>query len=260
MGACVLESFEIEKILDMETCWYVMRGVADPPAAHSLALTRVTNPGTLVPRMSTAFASSQLSAALFGQTRRAILALLYGHPDESYYLRQLVRSAGVGLGAAQREVKRLSDAGIIRRTVSGNQVFYQANPDCPIYGELKGLIVKTSGVADVLQAALVPLAAQIRVAFIYGSVAKLAQRNGSDVDVMVVGEPTFGEVVSAVGNAQETLAREVNPTVYSPAEFRSKLKAGHHFLTAVIGSEKLFLIGDERELARLGAKRLGKPA
>ena len=210
--------------------------------------------------MSTAFASSQLSAALFGQTRRAILALLYGHPDQSYYLRQLVRSAGVGLGAAQREVKRLSDAGIIRRTVSGNLVFYQANPDCPIYGELKGLMVKTTGVADVLRAALAPLAAQIRVAFIYGSVAKLAQRNGSDVDVMVVGEPTFGEVVSAVGNAQETLARELNPIVYSPTEFRSKLKAGHHFLTAVIGGEKLFLIGDEHELARLGAKRLGKPA
>src|SRR5579863_9315074 len=158
--------------------------------------------------MSTAFAKSGLSAALFGQTRRAILALLYSHPDQSYYLRQLVRSAGVGLGAAQREVKHLSDAGIIRRTVRGHQVFYQANPDCPVFEELKGLMVKTAGVADVLRAALAPLAAQIRVAFIYGSVAGLAQRNGSDVDVMVVGEPAFGEVVAALGGAQETLSRE----------------------------------------------------
>jgi predicted nucleotidyltransferase len=210
--------------------------------------------------MSTAFAGSELSAALFGQTRRAILALLYGHPDQSYYLRQLVRSAGLGLGAAQREVKRLSDAGIIRRTVSGHQVFYQADPDCPIFSELKGLMVKTTAVADVLRAALAPLAAEIRLAFIYGSVAKLAQRNRSDVDVMVVGESAFGEVVSALGAAQDTLAREINPTVYSPAEFRSKLKAGHHFLTAVLEGEKVFLIGDEHELARLGAKRLGKPA
>ncbi len=223
-------------------------------------LIRVTRLDTIVPIMGTTFAGSELSAALFGQTRRAILALLYGHSDQSYYLRQLVRSAGLGLGAAQREVKRLSDAGIIRRTVRGNQVFYQANPDCPIFGELKGLMVKTTGVADVLRAALAPLAARLKVAFIYGSVAKLAQRNGSDVDVMVVGEPAFGEVVSALGSAQETLAREINPTVYSPAEFRSKLKAGHHFLTAVVGGEKLFLIGDEHELARLGAKRLGKPA
>jgi uncharacterized protein len=210
--------------------------------------------------MSTAFAGSELSAALFGQTRRAILALLYGHPDQSYYLRQLVRSAGLGLGAAQREVKRLSDAGIIRRTVSGHQVFYQADPDCPIFSELKGLMVKTTAVADVLRAALAPLAAEIRLAFIYGSVAKLAQRNRSDVDVMVVGESAFGEVVSALGAAQDTLAREINPTVYSPAEFRSKLKAGHHFLTAVLEGEKVFVIGDEHELARLGAKRLGKPA
>ena len=210
--------------------------------------------------MSTDFVGSVLSAALFGQTRRAILALLYSHPDQLYYLRNLVRSAGVGLGAAQREVKRLSDAGIIRRTVSGNQVFYQANPECPVFRELKGLMVKTTGVADVLRAALAPLAVLIRLAFIYGSVAKLAQRNGSDVDVMVVGEPTFGEIVSALGPAQETLAREINPTVYSLAEFRSKFKAGHHFLTDVIGGEKVFLIGDEHELARLGAKRLGKPA
>jgi len=208
--------------------------------------------------MSTAFAESGLAAALFGQTRRAILGLLYGHPDQSYYLRQLVRSARLGLGAAQREVKHLSDAGIIRRTVSGNQVFYQANPNCPIFGELKGLMVKTAGVADVLRAALAPLAGRIKVAFIYGSVAKLQQRNGSDVDVMVVGEPTFGEVVEALGSVQEALSREINPTVYSPAEFRSKLKADHHFLTAVIRGQKLFLVGDERELARLGARRLGK--
>ena len=119
-------------------------------------LISVIDLGTIVPTMSTVFAGSELSAALFGQTRRAILALLYGHPDQAYYLRQLVRSAGLGLGAAQREVKRLSDAGIIRRTVSGHQVFYQANPDCPIFGELKSLMVKTTGVADVLQAALAP--------------------------------------------------------------------------------------------------------
>ena len=220
----------------------------------------VTYLGTIVPRMSTTLVTYDLSAALFGQTRRAVLALLYSHPGQSYYLRQLVRSAGLGLGAAQREVKRLSDAGIIRRTLSGHQVFYQANSDCPIFEELKGLMAKTTGVADVLRAALTPLAARIRVAFIYGSVARLTQKSGSDVDIMLVGESTFGDVVSALAGAQETLAREINPTVYSPAEFRSKLKARHHFLTAVAGREKIFLIGDEHEFARLGAKRLGKPA
>jgi uncharacterized protein len=210
--------------------------------------------------MSTSLGATELSAALFGQTRRAVLALLYGHPDQSYYLRQMVRSAGLGLGAAQREVKRLSQAGILLRTVRGNQVLYQANPECPIYEELKGLMVKTTGVADVLRAALATLTGRIRVAFVYGSLAKLSQRNGSDVDLMVIGDPAFGKVVSALGSAQETLAREVNPTVYSVAEFRSKLKEGHHFLTEVSEGEKIFLIGDERELARLGAKRVVKPS
>jgi len=210
--------------------------------------------------MSTAPTSSCLSAALFGQTRRAILALLYGHPDEAYYLRQLVRSAGLGLGAVQREVKRLADAGIFQRTVRGRQVYYQANPECPLFEELKSLVVKTAGVADALRDALAPLAGQINVAFIYGSVARFKQRSGSDVDLMVIGDVSFGDVVSALGAAQELLHREINPTVYSPAEFRSKLKARHHFLSSVLRNEKVFVIGDEHELARRGSIRVAQRA
>jgi predicted nucleotidyltransferase len=206
--------------------------------------------------MSTALTLSSLSAALFGQTRRAILALLFGHPDEAYYLRQLVRSAGLGLGAAQREVKRLAEAGILRRTVRGHQVYYQANPECPVFAELKGLVVKTVGAVDVLRQALAPLAGRIKVAFIYGSVARLQQKNASDMDLMVVGAMSFGEVVSALRTAQELLQREINPTVYSPAEFRAKVKASHHFLSSVLRNEKVFVMGDEHELARLGPIRL----
>ncbi len=216
--------------------------------------------GTIVLKMSAATANSVLAAALFGQTRRVILASLYGHPDDAYYLRQLARSTGSGLGAVQREVKRLADAGIVTRAVRGRQVYYQANPDCPLFAELKSLVVKTTGVADVLRTALVPLAGRIRLAFVYGSVARLEQKSASDVDLMVVGDVSFGEIVSALAAAQEALAREINPTVYSPAEFKAKLRAGHHFLTSVVRREKIFLIGDEHELARLGAKRLAQRA
>jgi len=211
---------------------------------------------TIVPNMSTVPTMSILSAALFGQTRRAILALLYGHPDEAYYLRQLARSGRLGLGAVQREVKRLAEAGILRRTVRGHQVYYQANAECPVFAELKGLVVKTAGVTDVLREALAPLARGINVAFIYGSVAKFQQRNASDVDLMVVGEVSFGEVVAALRAAQDLVHREINPTVYSPAEFRSKLKARHHFLSSVLRNEKVFVVGDEHELARVGPIRL----
>lgn len=223
-------------------------------------MTPVTNLSTIVPRMGTEASRSSLSAALFGQTRRAVLALLYGHPDEAYYLRQIVRATGLGLGAVQRELRRLSAAGILRRSVRGRQVYYQANRECSLFSELKSLVFKTVGVGGVLRSALLPLAAKIDVAFIYGSLARGDEGAGSDVDLLIVGEASFDDVVSAVSSAQETLAREVNPTVYAPSEFRAKLAAGHHFLTSVMREKKTFLIGDERELARLGSKRVARRA
>jgi predicted nucleotidyltransferase len=160
----------------------------------------------------------------------------------------------------QREVKRLTEAGILRRTVRGRQVYYQANPECSVFAELKGLVVKTAGAVDILREAVAPLAGRIKVAFIYGSVARFQQRDVSDVDLMVVGEVSFGDVVSALGAAQELLHREINPTVYSPAEFRSKLKARHYFLSRVLRNEKVFVVGDAHELARLGPIRLAERA
>ncbi len=141
--------------------------------------------------MSTIFKTDSLSATLFGKTRRAVLALLYSHVEEHFYLRQIARTAEVGLGAVQRELKKLSEAGIIRRTIRGRQVYYQANPECPVYPELKSLVVKTVGVGDVLRTALVPLADRINVAFLFGSLVRGDERSSSDVDVMIVGNVTF---------------------------------------------------------------------
>ena len=192
--------------------------------------------------------------SLFGKTRQALLALLYTHSDEAHLQESLIHLAALGRGTVQRELDFLTRAGIVRRTVRGRQVYFQADPDCPIYPELKGLIVKTAGVADVLRGALAPLAERIRAAFIYGSVAKGAERRGSDVDVMVIGDVSFAEVADTRGRTQETIGREVNPSVYPPAEFRSKVAARHHFVNTVLKGEKIFLIGDERELARLAKK------
>ena len=201
--------------------------------------------------MSTPFKIDSLSATLFGKTRRAVLALLYSHVDELFYFRQIARTAGVGLGAVQRELKKLSEAGIIRRTVRGHQVYYQANPECPVYAELKSLVLKTVGVGDVLRAALVPLADRINVAFLFGSLGRGGERSSSDADVMIVVDVTFAEVVSVLGRAQETVRREINPLVYPPEEVQFKLAADHHFLKQVLECPKSFLIGDEHELAKL---------
>ncbi len=206
--------------------------------------------------MSTLPDNDSLSKTLFSKTRRAVLALLYSHADEAYYLRQIVRAAGVGLGAVQRELKQLADAGIIRRIVRGHQVYYQANPQCPVFAELKTLILRTVGVGAALQAALAPLDDRIDVAFIYGSIARKEEHRESDVDVLVVGKVTFAEIVSSLSEAQKAIGREINPTVYPPAEFRSKIAAGHHFLNTLLRGPMFFLIGDKRELARLAKKRL----
>ncbi len=206
--------------------------------------------------MSTVPENDSLSVTLFGKTRRAVLSLLYGHADEAFYVRQITRVAGVGVGAVQRELEQLLNAGIVIRMIRGRQVYYQANPDCPVFLELKNLVLKTAGAATVIRSALVPLADRIRVAFIFGSLAAGRERKGSDVDVLVVGEVTFGQVVSSIHEAQTTLHREINPTVYPPEEFQSKVAAGHHFLKSVLRGPLVFLIGDERDLGRLVKERV----
>ena len=192
--------------------------------------------------------------SLFGKTRQALLALLYARADEEYLQESLIQLAGLGRGTVQRELEFLARAGVARRTVRGRQVYFQANPDCPVYAELRGLVVKTAGVADALRRALAPLAGRVRAAFIYGSVAKRAERRGSDVDVMVIGEVSFAEASEALARAQNAIGREVKPSVYAPADFRAKVGAKHHFLRTVLRGEKIFLIGDEHELSRLAKK------
>ena len=216
----------------------------------------VTRNGTIVLDMSTVSEKGNVASVLFGKTRRAILSLLYGHTDEEFYLRQIAKATGAGLGAVQREVSQLSKAGIIRRVMRGRHVYFQANKESPIFDELKSLVTKTVGIGDVLRNALSPLVDRIHIAFVYGSLARGDERKGSDLDILVVGNVTFAEVTSAIDQAQEVLRREINPTVYPPDEFRSKLKSDHHFLKTVLTGEKIFLIGDERELARLAKKRV----
>jgi uncharacterized protein len=192
---------------------------------------------------------------LFGGARQGVLGVLFACPDERFYVREIARAAGVAVGAVQRELVRLHVAGIATRSVRGNQVYYQANYQCPIFAELVGIVTKTFGVADVLRAGLAPLAGQIEVAFIYGSAARGELRQGSDIDLMIVGDVSFGQVVEAIQPAQERLGREINPTVYPITEFQNKMTEGHHLLTTVMADTKIFLTGDENTLGILTKKQ-----
>ena len=210
--------------------------------------------------MGTIAAYPVTNQGLFGRTRAAVLAVLYGHADQSFYLRQIVRAVGAGHGAVQRELQRLTDMGLVLRTTQGNQVLYRANSQSPIFSEMKGLITKTVGIHDVIRSSLAPLAPEIQVAFVYGSVARQQERANSDVDLMLLGNAPFGEVVSALGPAQRALGREINPTVFAVDEFRSKLASGNHFLRSVMKEKKLFVLGTENELTKLASKQLAGSA
>jgi len=218
-------------------------------------LKRVLILSTIVLAMST---TTGLADLLFGRTRGAVLALLYGRADQSFYTREIAREVDASVGAVQRELENLRKVGLILRKSVGSQVFYQANRDTPIFPEMRALINKTIGVFGVLRVTLRPLSKKIIAAFVYGSVAREQETAHSDVDLMVVGKATLEEVLSRLSTAEKGIGRSINPTVYSLAEFKSKLAAGNHFLNSVLRGKKVFLLGDEDELRKVGGVRLAK--
>ena len=192
--------------------------------------------------------SSDLLASLFGKTRRKILSLLYGHADESFHLRKVRSLTGVLPGAAQRELTKLSEAGIIRRTAKDNQVFFQADSKCPIFIEMKSIIMKTAGMADVLREALAPLSLSIKASAIFGSIARGREKKESDVDLLVIGDVKFSDVVEKLGPAQTLLNREINPFVLSVQEFQKRVKENDHFFSSVLESQLIPIYGTLNEL------------
>lgn len=180
---------------------------------------------------------------LFGVQRQRALGWLLLHPDEAVHVRELARLTGTSAGSLHRELARLAEAGLITRSERGNQVLYQANRACPVFAELAGLFRKTGGVADVLRAALAGLADRIRFALVFGSVARGSETTHSDVDVLVVGEVDFHEVVMVLHPCQEPLGREVNPVVYSEAEWRMRVARDDSFARDILHNPVLLLLG-----------------
>jgi len=197
-----------------------------------------------------------LASLIFGTYRRRVLGLLLLHPEEAFHVREIARQTETNAGTLHKELARLAEAGLLKRERVGNQLRYSANRRCPVFEELASLLRKTSGLTDVLLDALTPVAKRIKLALIFGSMARGEERSGSDVDVLLVGDIGFAEAVKALHAAQEKIGREINPVVMSPEEFRRKLSGGDGFLREVLAKDKLFLMGDEDELGKLG---VGQP-
>ena len=188
---------------------------------------------------------------MFSPYRRQLLARLLLRPDEQFHVRELARMTGISAGSLHRELKSMAESGLLVREKIGNQVFYRADTDCPIFEELAAIFRKTMGMASLLHNALSGLSGKIEVAFVFGSMASGQQTAGSDIDVCVLGRVSLLEVVKALSPVQETLRREMNPVVMTVKKFSEQSVKQDRFVTRVLNEPKVFVMGDADELGKL---------
>jgi len=184
-----------------------------------------------------------------------VLALFLLHPEEEFYQRGIAERTRNALRQVQRALKRIERAGLVTKTKRGNMVYYRAERGHPAFEDLKRVFLKTVALGDVLREALAPLAEKVRLAFIFGSLAQGKETAQSDIDLFLVGSLTRRETTEVLGSIGSDLGREFNPVVYPTEEFQKKAQENHHFVTEVIGSSKIWLIGNDDELRRLVKRR-----
>jgi predicted nucleotidyltransferase len=193
--------------------------------------------------------STGLADALFSKVQQRVLGLLFVNADRSFYTNEIVRFVDSGIGAVQRELEKLAASGLVTVKKIGNQKHYQASRDTPIFEELRGILLKTVGLADQLRLALLPFSDRIQAAFIYGSIAKGSDTASSDIDVLIVGEDlAYADVYGALSANEARLGRPVNPSIYSMKELRRKLADDNAFVSRVLEQPKIFLIGSDDDL------------
>lgn len=205
----------------------------------------IPNMGINKPQILAQRTGGGIADALFATTQLKVLQLLFLHPDRSFFASELIALAASGSGAVQREIARLVESGLVNQTVIGRQRHYQANPDSPIFEELRSIIVKIAGIPDRLKADLQPLLNRIAFAILYGSIAKGTSKSDSDIDVLIVGDGIkLEELYSAFESTEKALRRKVHPTLYSRDEFRRRRKSKNPFLMKVLGGDTVLLSGN----------------
>ncbi len=216
------------------------------------------------PKMSTMAAprsGSLVAEALFPRVRHQLLIILFGAPERSFYLNELVRLVGAGVGGVQRELESFERAGLVRVTRRGNQRHYEANPDCIVYAELQGLARKTRGEVELLAIALAPLTAKLDEAFVYGSVARGDDHAGSDIDLLLVSdELSLEDVLEVLMPLEASLGRRVSPTLYTKAERDRRRATGNAFFEKVSTGPRIDLLSPPRGPAALGERKRRGPA
>jgi predicted nucleotidyltransferase len=201
------------------------------------------------PDLGTQASHAGLAGALFSKVQQKVLALIFMHPDRSFYMRQIVSALHSGTGAVERELAKLERSGLASVEKIGNQKHYRANRSAPIFEELQSLLRKTVGLHDPLRAALAPFSDRIKVAFVYGSIAKGKDTARSDIDVMVIGDDlTYSDIFAGIQEAEKTLARPINPNIMDIAAWKKRQSGKNHFVSTIVNAPKIFIVGSEKDL------------
>lgn len=201
-------------------------------------------------KLTTETTTTTVADALFTKSQQRVLGVIFGNPGRTFYANEIIARAGSGTGAVQRELAKLEGAGLVKVTRVGNQKHYQVNVDSPVFGPLHELVLKTSGLADVLRGSLAAISSEITAAFVYGSVAKGQDRAGSDIDLMVISDDlAYPDLFKVLEDASRRLGRQVNPTVYSVSELEKRIRGRNSFVVRVLKQPRIWLIGGEGDLA-----------
>jgi len=193
---------------------------------------------------------NRLPEILSSRARAEIFRLLFSGTGEEFHVREMERRSGLNESTIRQELRKLVRLDLVQSRRDSNRVYYRAKTENPLYPEIRNLVLKTSGLADVLKSALADK--RIRVAFVFGSIASGEEKTGSDVDLMVIGRLGLRDLSGLLSGVEEKIGREVNPHVMSENEFRSRLKAKEHFMSSVLKGPKIFLIGSENDLKPVG--------
>lgn len=205
--------------------------------------------GNIFPNMGMNSQSLGLSNALFSKVQQRVLALIFGHPERSFYTSEIIQRVGSGVGAVDRELSKLERSGLVTVQRIGNQKHYQANQTAPIFDELRGLVEKTIAVTEPIKRSFAPYAGAIESAFVYGSVAKGSDTATSDIDLMVIGDDlNYSDLYAAAQTAEAALRRKVNPLFVSRRDWRRKISSKGSVFDKINHSPKIFVIGSEKDL------------
>jgi len=193
---------------------------------------------------------NRLTELLSSRARAEIFRLLFGRMGEELHVREIERRSGLNDSTLRQELRKLVRLDLLQSRRDSNRVYYRAKTENPLYPEIRNLVLKTSGLSDVLKSALIDT--RIQMAFVFGSIACGEEKAGSDVDLMVIGQLGLRDLSRLLSGIGEKIGREVNPYVLREEEFRKRIRAKDHFVSSVMEAPKIFIIGSQRELEAMG--------